>query len=292
MKQHFFCAFLFFLISCFALSQTPDLLRLEYTAIPENKSGIRTNRYRAVLNVPFKIKTHNYLVIGAEYNKYDFRVGQQLPFNTSTLERLHIVDFNLGYSFKWNETWRFIGAVQPRLASNFVLGIIDNNDFRVNLSGVMMKEKKDIEKPFRLIVGLSFNSATGLPFPLPVVNYYKRFHPNWSYTIGIPRQDFKYHSNSGKHVLQAALFLDGYFINIQNDVLLPGNAVGESISLSALVSAVGYQYKFTKEISLYALFGYSLLQEGLIRDGNRNSAFTLNDKGNIYLRTGFKIGIF
>ncbi|MEP3211351.1 MAG: DUF6268 family outer membrane beta-barrel protein [Maribacter sp.] len=291
MKQHFFCCLLFLLISCFGLSQTPDLLRLEYTAIPENDSGIRTNRYRAVLNAPIKIKEHNYLVIGGEYNTYEFRVGQPLPFETSTLERLHIVDFNLGYSFKWNETWRFVGAVQPRLASNFVLGI-ENNDFRVNLSAVLLKEKKDIDRPFRLIVGLSFNSATGLPFPLPIVNYYRRFHPNWSYTIGIPRQDVKYYSNSGKHVLQAALFLDGYFINIQNDVLLPNNNVGTSISLSALVSAVGYQYKFTKEISFYTLLGYSLLQEGLIRDGNRNRAFTLNDQGNIYLRTGFKIGIF
>ncbi len=291
MKQHFFCCLLFLLISCFGLSQTPDLLRLEYTAIPENDSGIRTNRYRAVLNAPIKIKEHNYLVIGGEYNTYEFRVGQPLPFETNTLERLHIVDFNLGYSFKWNETWRFVGAVQPRLASNFVLGV-ENNDFRVNLSAVLMKEKKDIDRPFRLIVGLSFNSATGLPFPLPIVNYYRRFHPNWSYTIGIPRQDVKYYSNSGKHVLQAALFLDGYFINIQNDVLLPNNNVGTSISLSALVSAVGYQYKFTKEISFYTLLGYSLLQEGLIRDGNRNRAFTLNDEGNIYLRTGFKIGIF
>ncbi len=292
MKRDFFYCLLFLLMGCFGVAQTPDLVRLEYTAIPENDFGIRTNRYRAVLNFPFKIKAHNYLVVGAEYNKYEFRVGQPLPFEYNTLERLHIIDFNLGYSFKWNETWRFIGAVQPRLASNFVLGGIENNDVRVNLSAVLMKEKKDIEKPFRLILGLSFNSATGLPFPLPILNYYKRFHPNWSYTIGIPRQDLKYYSNSGKHVVQTALFLDGYFVNLQNDIVLPDNNVGTSISLSALVTAVGYQYKFTKEMSWYALFGYSLLQEGLIRDGSRNRAFTLNDEGNIYLRTGFKIGIF
>lgn len=291
MKQLFFCCLLYFLTSCLGFSQTPDLLRLEYTVIPENDSGIRTNRYRGVLNVPFKIKTDNYLVVGAEYNRYDFRVGQILPFDTRTVERLHIVDFNFGYSFKWNENWRFIGAVQPRLASNFLIGI-ENNDFRLNLAGVMMKDKKDIEQPFRLIIGLSFNSATGLPFPLPILNYYKRFHPNWSYTIGIPRQDFKYHSNSGKHVVQTALFLDGYFVNIQNNILLPDSLVGESISLSALVLAVGYQYKFTNEISWYSLFGYSLLQEGILRDGNRNTAFILNNEGNIYLRTGIKIGIF
>lgn len=272
-------------------SQTPDVVRIEYTAIPENETGIRTSRYRAVLNAPIKIKEHNYLVIGGEYNKYDFRVGQPLPFESRTLERLHIVDLNLGYSFRWNENWRFIGAVTPRLASNFIQGI-GNNDFRVNLSGVLMKDRKDIEKPFRLIVGLSFNSATGLPFPLPVVNYYKRFHPNWSYTVGIPRLDFKYHSNNEKHVFQTAAFLDGYFINIQNDVMLPNNGIGTSISLSALVTAVGYQYKFNKVISVYAIAGYSIIQEGLLRDGDRNPAYILNNQGNIYLRTGFKIGIF
>ena len=291
MKQHVYCCSIFLLFGFFALAQTPDLFRLEHTIIPENDSGIRTSRYRAVLNAPIKLKEDNYLVIGAEYNRYSFRIGQPLGFDSSTLERLHIVDFNLGYTFKWNDTWRFIGAVQPRLASNFVQGV-ENNDFRVNLAGVLMKEKKEIDKPFRLIVGLTFNSATGLPFPLPILSYYKRYHPNWSYTIGIPRQDFKYHSNSGKHVIQAALFLDGYFVNIQNDVLLPNNVVGTSISLSALVAGLGYQYKFTKYISLYGLVGYSLLQEGRIRDGNRNSALTLNDEGNIYLRTGFKIGIF
>jgi len=88
------------------------------------------------------------------------------------------------------------------------------------------------------------------------------------------------------------LFLDGYFVNLQNDIDLPNNTSGAAISLSAFVGALGYQYKITKEISLYTLAGYSILQEGLIRDGDRNRAFTLNDEGNFYLRTGFKIGIF
>ncbi len=291
MNQFRFSILLFILTGISAVAQTPDLVRFEYTAIPENDTGIRTSRYRAVLNVPFKIKEDNYLVVGSEYNKYDFRVGQPLPFDSRTLQRLHIIDFNLGYSFKWNEEWRFIGAVQPRLASNFIQGI-ENNDFRVNLAAVMMKEKKEIEKPFRLILGLSFNSATGLPFPLPVVNYYKRFHPNWSYTVGIPRLDFKYHSTSEKHIFNVATFLDGYFINLQNDIILPDNEIGTAISLSALVVSTGYQYKFTKEISVYGVFGYSIVQEGLIRNGARNRAFILNNQGNIYLRTGFKIGIF
>lgn len=291
MKKHFFGC-LFFLGIFLTTAQTPDLVRLEYTVIPENDAGIQTSRYRAVLNVPIKLsEKSDYLVIGVEYNAYHFDINRPLPFESSTLENLQIFDLNLGYTFNWTEDWRFIGAVTPRLASNFELGV-DNNDFMINASVAFMKERKDIEKPYRFVLGLSFNSATGLPFPLPLINYNKRFHPNWSYSVGVPRWDLKYHSANTKHVAQAALFLDGYFVNIQNDILLPNDVVGTTISLSALVSAVGYQYKFTKEISVYGLLGYSLVQEGLIRDGNRNRAYILNNEGNIYLRTGFKIGIF
>lgn len=291
MKKSFFGYF--FLIGIFLSSaQTPDLVRFEYTLIPENDSGIDINRYRAVINAPIKLSDkENYLIIGAEYNRYDFNFNSPLPFETTTLERLHIIDLNLGYTFQWTEDWRFIGAVTPRLASNFELGI-DNNDIRLNASVVLLKERKDIDKPFSLVIGLSYNTATGLPFPLPLIHYNKRFHPNWSYALGIPRFDLKYHSTNKKQETQMALFLDGYFVNLQNDIPLPNNVVGTASSLSALVSAVGYRYKFTKEISVYGLLGFSLAQEGLLRDGNRDKAFILFNEGNIYLRTGFKIGIF
>ncbi len=281
----------FFVCICFTgLSQTTDILRLEYTVIPENDAGIRTNRYRALFNAPFKLGADKYFVTGLEYNRYEFEFEKELPFEYGTVERLHIIDLNLGYITKINENWRAVGILTPRLASNFEEGV-ENNDFRLNASAFLWKEKKEAEKPFRLILGLSFNSATGRPYPLPLINYNLRFHPNWSYTLGVPRMDLKYHVKD-THVIQTALFLDGYFVNIQNDIVLPDNNLGSSISLSALVAAVGYQYKMTKEISVYALAGYSLLQEGLIRDVSRGRAITLNDEGNFYLRTGFKIGIF
>ncbi len=282
--------FLFLGSFCSVQGQTTDLFRLEYTVIPENQFGIRTNRYRAAVNVPVKLGEERYLVTGMEYNRYEFEFDVALPFEVQTLERLHIVDLNLGYICKIHPDWRMVTILTPRLASNFERGI-DNNDFLINGSLLFWKDMASNEKPERLILGLSFNSATGLPYPLPVINYNKRFHPKWSYTLGIPRMDFKYHLND-THEFQSVLFLDGYFVNIQNEIALPDDIVGASISLSALVGAVGYQYKFNKMISLYALAGYSVIQEGLIRDGNRDRAFTLNDEGNFYLRTGFKIAIF
>ena len=291
MKKVFFGCLLFLLVVT-TYAQTPDLVRLEYTVIAQNKAGIQTSRYRAVLNAPLKLsEKENYFIVGAEYNRYDFDFNQPLPFETGTLERLHIIDLNLGYTFQWNEDWRLIGVLTPRLSSNFEAGI-GNNDLRLNAAAAFLKEGKDTDKPSVLVLGLSYNSATGLPFPLPLVYYTKKFHPNWSYAIGIPTWDLKYHGKNKKHVAYTVLFLDGYFVNIQNDILIPNESGGTAISLSALVGAVGYQYKFTKEISVYGLFGYSLLQESLIRDADRNRAFTLNDEGNFYLRIGFKIGIF
>jgi len=271
-------------------AQTPDLLRLEYTVIPENEFGIRTNRYRALFNAPIKLSTENYLVAGMEYNRYEFEIERDLPFDFNNLLRLHIIDLNLGYTFMMNPDWRVVGVLTPRIASNLERGL-DNNDLRLNASLVFWKERKELDKPYRLILGLSFNSATGLPYPLPLINYYKRFHKNWSYTLGIPRSDFKFYIKD-KHVLETAVFLDGYFVNLQSNIELPDNNLGTAISLSALVGTLGYQYKITKEVSVYALAGFSMLQEGLIRDGDRGRAFTLNDEGNFYLRTGFKIGIF
>ncbi|MDT0540350.1 DUF6268 family outer membrane beta-barrel protein [Croceitalea sp. P059] len=271
-------------------AQSTDLVRVEYLRIPENESGIQTSRYKFLLNAPIKVNEENYLIIGGEYNQFDVDFSQQLPFDKSELQKLHIIDLNLGYITKWNDNWRFIGILTPRLASNFTEGAM-TDDFFFNATATLWKEKKDVEKPYRIVLGLTYNSTTGLPIPLPLISYYKRFHPKWSYTLGIPKMNFKYHPSSN-HTLQLALLLDGYFINIQDDILLPDNTLGSRISLSALIGVIGYQYNITKMMSLYVLGGRSLIQEGILRNDRRDRTLLLNDEANFYLRTGFKISIF
>ena len=87
----------------------------------------------------------------------------------------------------------------------------------------------------------------------------------------------KYFTKKG-HFFQTELFLDGYYVNIQNNILLPGNNLG-------------YQYKITKDMSVYLIGGHSLFQNGVLRDADRNDIFTLNDEAGLYFRTGFRIGI-
>lgn len=289
-KAFYFSIIISFLVLSFTRAQSTDLLRLEYTNVPNEDAGIQTSRYRFLLNLPFKLKGGQYLILGSEYNYIDFDTTREFEFDTSELEHLHVIDLNFGYIFNWNKDWRFVGIVTPRLASNLVTNVV-GRDFLLNLTATFWKEVRDTDKPFRLVLGLTYNSTTGLPVPLPLINYYRRFDPKWSFTLGIPRSDFRFHI-SEKNTMLMALFLDGYFVNAQNDIILPDNDLGSAISLSALVSAIGYQFNISRMASFYAFGGYTLFQNGVLRDDKRNNVFNLNNEGSLYFKTGFKISIF
>ncbi len=271
--------------------QSTDIFRIEYLNIPENDTGIKTQRYKALFNFPIKLnEKKDYLITGLEYNRFDVGYSREFPFDKSDLIRFHVVDMNVGFITKWNENWNLVTVITPRFASNFTDGIM-SDDFFFNATATLWKENSKADKPFRIVLGLSYNSTTGLPIPLPLVSYYRRFHPKWSFTLGIPRSNFKYHF-AKKHTLETTLLLDGYFINVQDDILLPDGELGSKISLSALVGAIGYQYNLSKRMAIFALVGRSIEQEGKLRNDKRGDVFLLNDEANLYIRTGFKIGIF
>ena len=279
-----------FLCTTLGLAQSTDIFRVEFTSLPQGDSDSEVKRYRILFNAPINLGSDRFLILGSEYSLIDFDRTEEFPFDDSELNTLHVLDFNAGYLFKISEDWRFIGIVTPRIASTFANGI-SGDDFLLNVTATLWKEKKDIEKPFRLVLGLTYNSTTGLPVPLPLINYFKRFDVKWSYTLGIPRTDLKYYL-SEKHSFVSALFLDGYFVNIQNDILLPDNSIGSSISLSAIVGAIGYQYNINRVISFYGWGGYTLRRSGILRDDNRKKVFVLNDDPGLYFKAGFKISIF
>ncbi|NAY90332.1 hypothetical protein GTQ34_00235 [Muricauda sp. JGD-17] len=280
-----------FLYHFTTLAQSTDIFRFEYLNIPENDTGIKTQRYKILFNLPIRLnQKKDYLVAGMEYNRLDIGYSRDFQFDKSELIRFHVADLNLGFITKWNENWNLVTILTPRLASNFTSGTL-TDDFFLNATASFWKESPNAEKPFRIVLGLSFNSTTGLPIPLPIVSYYKRFHPKWSYTLGIPKTNFKYHMGK-RHTLEMALFLDGYFINIQDNISLPDGQLASKISLSALLATVGYQYNISKRMSFFAMAGRSIEQRGILRNDDRANVFLLNDEANFYIRTGFKIGIF
>ncbi|WP_318344565.1 DUF6268 family outer membrane beta-barrel protein [Flagellimonas baculiformis] len=274
-----------------ARAQNTDIFRLEYLNIPVNDTGVKTQRYKALINFPIKLnEKKEYLVIGGEYNRFDMGYSADLPFDKKEMIRFHIIDFNVGLVKKWNENWNLVGILTPRVASNLLDGVV-RDDLFMNASAAFWKEKPKADKPFRIVLGLTYNSTTGIPVPLPLIHYYRRFHPDWSYVMGVPKSNVKYHINE-KHSLELALFLDGYFMNLQRNIVLDNGLVASRISFNSLVGTIGYQYNLTENISFFALAGSTLFQEGKLRNRERGEVFVFNDDSNFYIRTGFKIGIF
>jgi hypothetical protein len=272
------------------LAQTPDVFRIEYMLMPDNSGDVETSRIKLVLNVPIALREKkDYLILGAEYNRYNFEVPDDLFPNSNDLSKFHVVDVNMAYMYKLSEKWRLIGVVTPRWSSNFVEEL-QQDDFNMNYTAGAYKNIKDVEKPFILVLGISYNGTSPIDVPLPFLYYEKRFHPNWSYIIGAPKSGMKYFTKKG-HFFQTELFLDGYYVNIQNNILLPGNNLSTDVSSTALLLTLGYQYKITKDMSVYLIGGHSLFQNGALRDKERNDIFTLNDEAGLYFRTGFRIGI-
>ncbi len=273
------------------MAQSTDILRVEYLNIPENDSGIKTQRYKFLFNLPIQVNAKkDYLITGMEYNRFDVGYSQDFPFDKSELIRFHVIDMNLGFITKWNGNWNFVSILTPRMASNFTSGSL-TDDFFLNATAAFWKERPNADRPYRIVLGLTYNSTTGIPVPLPLINYYRKFHPKWSYTLGIPRSSFKHYINK-KHSVDLALFLDGYFINVQNNIVLPNDQVASKISLTALVGTLGYQYNLSKNTSIFVMAGRSFEQEGKLRNDDQGDVFLLNDEANFYIRTGFKIGIF
>jgi hypothetical protein len=169
-------------------AQSTDLARIEYTYFPQANSDNSFRRFRTNLNAPIKMNDKGaYLVPGVEYENINFKFEDETPFpKRGALDRFQSITATLGYTFKINEIWRFGGLGGVILASNFENETIVRDDWLYTGAVFFIKnrDEKPGEVPTRLILGLHYSTTSGFPFPLPVVNYYREFHPNWSYTLG------------------------------------------------------------------------------------------------------------
>ncbi|MFV9550495.1 DUF6268 family outer membrane beta-barrel protein [Algibacter sp. PT7-4] len=272
-------------------AQLTDLARLEYSFIPQSNSEDQYTRLRALLNYPVKIKTDNYLILGAEYNSIFLNLEDNYPFNTSALKRIHVIDLNIGYTFKWNKKWRFGVKFNPRIASTLTKSLT-SDDYFMNGGAFFINDRtkdENLKRPYRLILGLTYNATTGLPFPLPFVSYYRAINQQWSFNVGVPKSNIKYTFNKRNNV-QAFVGLDGYLAHLQEPTVINGQNV-EHISLSVAIGGFGYEYCFTKHLVAYMYTGYTFRLNNVLRNKNRDEVFKLNDLNAFYLRTGLKFKI-
>jgi hypothetical protein len=290
-RIRFTSLFILFFVFQFVNAQLADLARLEYSFIPKSNSEDQYTRLRALINYPIKVKNDAYFIVGAGYNRILLNLEDDYPFDTSVLDKIHIIDLNIAYTFKWNDTWRFGIKFNPRIASTLTRQL-SSDDYFMNGGAFFIADRtKDegLKRPYRLILGLTYNATTGLPFPLPFISYYREINEEWSFSAGVPKSNLKYIFNE-KNNVQAFVGLDGYLAHLQEPTIISGQNV-DNISLSIAVGGLGYEYCFTKHLVAYLYTGYTFRLNNVLRNKNRDEIYKLDDINAFYLRTGLKFKI-
>lgn len=288
--------FLIFLLLFTAIghAQFSDLAKIDYTNISGSNSDTKYNRTRVLLNYPIKLKKEStYLFLGLDYSNINLEIEENLSFDSNELNDFRILDLNIGYTTPLKNDWRLGVRLTPGFSSNLSSKELGIQDIVFSSDVVFVKDKtkdKSVNKPWRLILGGSYSGNRGFPFPLPFINFYKKFHHNWSYTLGVPRANLEYHRFK-KHRIKLYTELDGFTVNLQRGVLIDNTTVAESINMSIIVSGLQYEFYITKHIRFYAKSGYNINNSVNLRDSDRDNILELDNTTKLYLRTGLRFKI-
>lgn len=291
MQFRFLLCFLLFAFAE-AYSQGTDLFRTEYTYFPQRNSDNSFRRFRTFVNVPLKIGEGTYLVPYLEYRNIHLLVRDSNEFEQFGTDRYESYEVALGYTTPMKNDWRFGTRIGVLAASNFDKGKAVNDDYFLSASAYFIKsrtKREDGGKSWRLVVGVQYNTTAGRPFPLPYLNYYREFAPKWSFTLGAPKMNIVYRFNE-KNRVQLYARLDGFYANIQNNVGTT-NGAANNVSMTTAMAGPGYQYNFTKHVSVYVYAGYTIFNDIRLRDTGGDDVKNVNDSNTFYSRAGLKFKI-
>src|SRR5690606_7922079 len=300
-----------FVLFAFGMTaQTTDIFRVEYLNLPFSKSDNSIQRYRALIQAPIPIDTEkkNFLVVGLEYRYVDiniedeadkFAFQSELPnfeFQNNLVTSVQQMDGYVGYTWKHNADWRFGAKVGVKIQSDFE-GSLESDDFIYEAAVYAILDNKDDtlsgNKPYRFIAGLTYSTTPGRWYPLPLLNYYKEFHENWTYTLGVPKTNIRHYlNNSHKDALQAFATLDNIYANIQNDFIpvvpTEEGTVAESIQMTIGLLGLGYEHFFTEHLLFYGYAAHSVYNDFRLEDGDGKKVYKINTENSPYFRAGVK----
>lgn len=287
---------------CGIQAQTTDLARIEFLHLALSKSDNSIQRYRALVQVPIPLKNSkdNFFVVGTEYRYLDVNIRDTedvLAFGSHQINSLKRLDLYLGYTWKFNDNWRFGAKAGTKFQSDFE-GKLLGHDFIYEFGIYAIKDKRknvaEGRKPYRLIAGINYSTTPGRWYPLPILNYYQEFHPNWTFTIGLPKTNVRYYlNNSHKDAVQAFATLDNDFANIQDNfvpfsIQNSESKVAESIQTTIALMGLGYEHFFTDHLVFYGYAAYSVYNDFRLEDRDGNKIYNINTENSPYFRAGLK----
>lgn len=285
---------LLFLISSVSSAQLNDLVRIDYTIIPDrNADDMEFSRFRALVNFPVKLKKEgNFLLLGLDYSNINLRVrDNSLPFDSESLNDFKVLDINIGFTKPLKNDWRLGVRFRPGFSTNLTANQIRFDDIVFSGDLVFIKEKIfENGKKTRIIFGITYAENRGFPYPLPFISYYKKFHLNWSYNIGVPKSNLQYHLST-KHRFKIYAALDGFTSNLQDGVVLNDIGLAETINTSIILGGLQYEYHFIDHFEFFIRAAYNLSISTNLRDQNNNNILSLENESQVYFRTGLRFKI-
>ncbi|WP_241077769.1 hypothetical protein [Flavimarina sp. Hel_I_48] len=275
----------------FANAQTTDIARVEYMHIPFAKSKNSLSRYRALLQIPVPLdKERNHiLVLGLEYRFIDITIKDSVPFDPLQVNSVERMELALGYVFKIAGNWRLGIRTAARISSTLNQSA-HGDDYIYNAAVYAINNVSNPKdgKPYRLIFGLNYSTTPGRNYPLPLIDYSKRFRPNWDFTLGVPKTSVRHYLNeSHKDAFQAFATLDNFFGNLQRPITIDGKTA-ENISMTIVLGGLGYEHFFTKKLRFFAYAAHSVSNDFRLRNNDRDDIYTINDDNSFYFRGGMK----
>ena len=273
-------------------AQFLDLARVEYTVVPGNKSNFEYSRRRILFNYPFQMKNGAYLFAGLDYSDIHLRYTEEIDsFNKDETDDFTLLDLNLSYTFEVNKDWRFGIQITPGISSNLETNL-EWDDAVISSVIAFVKDMKNPDngkKPYRIIVGAAYSGSSGVPFPIPFISFYKKFHPKWSYNIGVPVMNLQYHASES---IRFKLFgtLDGFNSNVQRNQVLNTNEEINRIRINMILLGGRFEYNFSDRIESFLTITRSINPVVQLRK-DRDRVLNLSSRDVFHYRLGIRCKI-
>ncbi|MEP1035053.1 DUF6268 family outer membrane beta-barrel protein [Ekhidna sp.] len=271
--------------------QLLDLAKAEYLYVPGSSSNFEYHRQQIEANIPFEVKEGAYLFVGFDYSRILFRFQEaEDSYDKTHAENFQSIDLNLTYTFELQNNWRFGIQLSPSFNSNFQSGIT-SGDFLVNgvMAFIKTKDGSLSKKRNRLILGLAYSTTTRFPIPFPFINYYRKFHQKWSYTIGAPYTNFQFHATE-KHRFKIHAEGEAFNAHIQEDLLINDFGIADRIRVFLINVGFRYEYKISEHIESYLVFSRTVFSDLQLRQG-KDVVFQPSLDNALLLRIGIRCKI-